>query len=146
MVAVWRPVPRSCIEMKNRFFRYLTVGAFNTLFGYAIIFSGMYLLEMTPEMSNALGYSLALLLSFVLNRTFTFKSTGCRTQELGRFLAVFLVAYSANFVALYVLVRVLFVNAAISQVLAGIFYVGFSYAMNKNFVFNASQKNSGTKF
>lgn len=132
--------------MKSRFFRYLAVGAFNTIFGYTIIFSGMYLLAMSPESSNALGYSLALLLSFVLNRTFTFKSTGHRSRELGRFLAVFLVAYSANLLALYVLVRVFFVNAAMSQVLAGIFYVGFSYAMNKSFVFNASQKNSGARF
>jgi putative flippase GtrA len=121
--------------MKNQFSRYLLVGAFNTGFGYAIIFGSMYFLDMSPIASNALGYSIASVFSFVLNRTFTFKSNGQRSSELIRFLAVFAVAYFSNLAVLYVLVKFLFIHEAVSQIIAGVVYVVISYLMNKFLVF-----------
>lgn len=121
--------------MTGYFSRFLIVGAFNTCFGYAIIFSAMYGIGLSPEMSNILGYAVAVVASFALNRTYTFKSTGRAPGEMGRFLAVFGVAFSANLIVLHVLVRILLVHEAVSQLLSGVVYVGLSYFMNKRFVF-----------
>ena len=129
--------------MKDRFSRFLLVGVFNTLLGWVIIFGGMYLLGMSPEASNVLGYSIGLLVSFVLNRTFIFRSSGRPSGELARFLAVFILAFGANLAALSVLVRFFFVHEAISQVLAAVVYVITSYIMNKNFVFQPLRGDHG---
>ena len=129
--------------MKDRFSRFLLVGVFNTLLGWVIIFGGMYLLGMSPEASNVLGYSIGLLVSFVLNRTFIFRSSGRPSGELARFLAVFILAFGANLAALSVLVRFFFVHEAISQVLAAVVYVITSYIMNKNFVFQPLRGDNG---
>jgi len=130
--------------MNNQFSRFLLIGAFNTLLGWIIIFGGMYLLGMSPEASNVLGYSIGLLVSFVLNRTFIFRSSGRPSGELARFLAVFLLAFGANLATLFVLVRFFFVHEAASQLVAGVVYVISSYALNKNFVFQKMYSNQET--
>lgn len=125
--------------MKKQFFRYLLVGAFNTVFGYAIIFGAMYLLGWSPVASNAVGYLIALLISFALNRSFTFKSTGKKFSELLRFIGVFVVAYGVNLAVLCVLLKFSLIHEAISQILAGFVYVVLSYVMNKFLVFRTGR-------
>jgi putative flippase GtrA len=131
--------------MKDQFSRYLLVGVFNTLYGWVIIFGAMYFLRMSPEASNVLGYSIGLLVSFALNRTFIFRSSGRPSGELARFFAVVAIAFGLNLVVLYVLVRILLIHEAVSQVLAGVVYVISSYAMNKKFVFQQRRNNQGTE-
>jgi len=121
--------------MNNQFARFLLVGVLNTCLGYTIIFSSMYLLGLSPILSNALGYLIALLISFILNRTFTFKSRGRSSSELLRFLAVFAVAYCVNLAVLYELLNSSFTHEAVSQIIAGVVYVVLSYVMNKFLVF-----------
>lgn len=123
--------------MSHQFIRYLLVGTINTVFGYVIIFLAMYILGWSPVSSNTLGYSIALLISFVLNRTFTFKSTGRQSSELLKFIAVFIFAFGANLVVLYVSIKFLLIHEAASQIIAGIFYVIISYLMNKYLVFHS---------
>ncbi|MGP1614407.1 MAG: GtrA family protein [Pollutimonas bauzanensis] len=124
----------------SSFLRFLLVGVFNTCFGYSLIFGFMYLADLSPELSNFLGYAIAILASFVLNKHYTF--AGRRTQaadsgrkELLRFLIVFGFAYAANYVVLLLLIYQLDLHAALSQVLAGVVYVGISYLLNAFFVF-----------
>ncbi len=122
------------------FLRFLLVGAFNTCFGYGLIFGFMYLADLSPELSNFLGYAIAVLVSFVLNKYYTF--AGRKTQaadssrkELLRFLVVFVFAYAANYGVLLLLIYGLDMHAALSQILAGVVYVGISYVLNAFFVF-----------
>ncbi|MCO4876538.1 GtrA family protein [Paraburkholderia caribensis] len=117
--------------------RFLLVGAFNTGFGYCIIFFCMYVLKISPEESNVIGYAIALGVSYALNRRITFESNEKRTGEILKFLLVFLFAYSANLLALIFLFRVLHLEKGVSQVLAGIFYVCVSFLLNKYYVFKA---------
>ena len=120
----------------KQFFRFLTVGVFNTLLGYCIIFACMYLAKMTPESSNAAGYGFGLFVSYFLHRNFTFKSKQRKIDEVTPFLVVFLIAYATNFVVLLFLIHKLNLNEGLSQVLAGIVYVATSFIMNKYYVFN----------
>ena len=125
----------------KQFFRFLTVGLFNTLLGYCIIFACMYLAKMTPETSNLTGYSVGLVASYILNRKYTFKSNQKRRNEIVRFLAVFFVAYALNFVTLVIFIHRLAILEWISQVLAGFVYIFASYIMNKRYVFKISDAN-----
>ncbi len=122
------------------FLRFLLVGVFNTCFGYSLIFGFMYLADLSPELSNFLGYAVAILVSFGLNKYYTF--AGRKTQaadsgrkELLRFLIVFVFAYAANYGVLLLLIYQWDVHVALSQILAGVVYVGISYLLNAFFVF-----------
>lgn len=124
----------------SSFLRFLLVGAFNTGFGYSLIFGFMYLAGLSPELSNFLGYAIAILVSFVLNKYYTFagrkpQPVGGGKNELLRFLLVFAVAYAANYGVLLLLLYGLELHAALSQILAGVAYVGISYLLNAFFVF-----------
>jgi putative flippase GtrA len=121
----------------KQFIKYLTVGVFNTILGYCVIFACMYLARMTPESSNIAGYIVGLFASYFLNRRYTFKSIQKRTGEIIRFVAVFLVSYAANFGILILLIHHLHIHEGVSQVLAGVVYVFSSFVLNKFFVFRA---------
>jgi putative flippase GtrA len=119
----------------RQFLRFLTVGVFNTVFGYCIIFACMYLAGLSAEASNVIGYAVGLTTSYLLNRNYTFRSKQGHSGEIVRFVVVFAIAYAANFLALLVLIRQLGVHEGLSQILAGGVYVLASYAMNKLYVF-----------
>ena len=122
----------------RQFSRYLVVGVLNTLWGYFVIFAFMYGLRWSPEASNIMGYAIGLVTSYALNRRFTFRSADTTAPEFARFLATFFVAFAANFATLALLVRVLEVHAGLSQILAGVVYVGTSYLLNRHFVFRGA--------
>ena len=122
----------------KQLFRFLVVGVFNTLFGYGIIFTCLYLLKMTAEASNATGYGISLYIAYLLHRNFTFKSKQRKRGEVTRFFVVFCVAYVSNFVTLVLLIHKLGLDEGMSQVLAGVAYVTASYLMNKYYVFKQS--------
>lgn len=119
----------------KQFSRYLAVGLLNTAWGYLLIFGFMYIAGWSPEASNVMGYAIGLVTSYGLNRRFTFNSRDTTGPEFARFLATFALAFAANFAILMLLVRVLGVHAAASQVVAGVVYVGASYLLNRHFVF-----------
>lgn len=123
----------------NQFSRFLLAGVANTALGYAIIFGCMYLAGMSPELSNAAGYTVGLLVSYFLNRHFTFRSAQRRSTEFVRFALVFVTAYTANLVALIFLVRALAVHAGLSQVIAGVIYIVTAYLLNKHYVFRPTE-------
>lgn len=121
--------------MDRQFIRFLSVGMINTFVGHGIIFATMYLLQWPPELSNIVGYSVGLILSFTLSKTFTFRSNGALSAEAIRFLIVFAISYSANLIVLSFSVRILGWHAVLSQITAAAFYVFCSYFLNKRFVF-----------
>jgi len=137
MATSWRAVlgrSEATLSMKQ-FIKYFTVGVFNTVFGYFIIFGCMYLLSLSPEVSNVVGYLTGLTVSYVLNRNYTFESKQKPSQEIWRFIAVFIVAYTLNFLVLILLIHQLNFHEGLSQLVAGVFYVVSSFVMNKYYAF-----------
>ncbi len=119
---------------------YGAVGVFNTALGYAIIFACMYLLRLDAVVSNALGYGVGVVVSYALNKRFTFQSEAAARGELLRFILVFAFAYLLNLGVLLVCIRWWTVHAALAQVIAGVVYFIVSFLLNKYFVFRARQR------
>lgn len=117
------------------FGRYIAVGILNTVWGYLLIFGFMYLFAWAPEASNAAGYGIGLLTSFLLNRTYTFRSKNLKRYEFGRFLIVFALAFATNLAALSIAVRWMGWDPYFAQILSGGVYVVTSYLLNRVFVF-----------
>lgn len=123
----------------KQFARFVLVGIFNTVFGFAVIFACMYLATLGPLVSNVIGYGCGLVTSYVLNRWFTFRSTARGVGEPIRFLLVFGVSYLLNLGALVVLINQLGMHEGLAQLVAGAVYVGASYLMNRFFVFHQAR-------
>ncbi|KQV83976.1 hypothetical protein ASC90_00105 [Rhizobium sp. Root1220] len=123
----------------NQFLRYICVGVINSLLGYAVIFACMYLLSIDAVASNFIGYGFGIVVSFVLNKWFTFKTESRNISEPFKFALVFFLAYAANLVVLIALIDVFHVNKGFAQLPAGAIYIALSYLLNKHFVFSNSQ-------
>ena len=122
--------------------KFAVVGALNTALGYAAIFGCMYVLGLGAVVSNVIGYTVGLAVSYSLNRSFTFRSSGARRAEMMRFLAIFLLAYLANLGVLVLLVLRFSWHEAVAQVIAGVVYFGLSFLLNKYYVFRGRRVQS----
>ena len=57
----------------HRIIRFFMVGVFNTSLSYAV-FSGLFFFGFSPYISAAVGYVVALIVSFFLNKSFVFQN------------------------------------------------------------------------
>ncbi|HYP83633.1 GtrA family protein [Variovorax sp.] len=123
------------VESIRQLLSYAAVGVVNTLVGYGIIFASMYLLHMGPVASNVLGYAVGVVVSYFLNRRFTFRSSRAARTEFLRFVSVVLLAWLANLAVLVFLIRHMHVHEGLAQVPAGVVYLAISFLLSKFFVF-----------
>lgn len=113
---------------------FLIVGVVNTLIGLAAIFMAKGFLLLNDVSSNAIGYSIGLLVSFILNRSWTFRHKGSVTSAAILFLIVQAVAYSLNLLCVLSLIK-LGVNSYAAQSLSVLPYTLVSYVGSVYFVF-----------
>src|SRR5690242_10801518 len=82
------------------FVKYLMVGAVNTIAGFAVIIFSLEILDLKPVPANALGFATGLFISFLLNRSFSFRSAVPIVPGLLAFAGVSLVGYVLNLAVL----------------------------------------------
>lgn len=121
----------------GRLVRFLLVGVANTALGLSVIYFSMYVLGLGVLPANALGYGCGIVLSFVLNRNWTFSHAGSQWPALIRFLAVTAVAYGANVLAV-LLARRLGLNGYLAQLCGTPVYTAVGYLGSRYFAFRAS--------
>lgn len=120
--------------LDSSFVRYLFVGVFNTLFGFGIIFILMYY-GVLAEIANLIGYFFGILLSYLLNKYFTFRSKNSHKKEFYKFIIAMGIAYLINLCALSISYRILHIDKYLSQIIAGICYTISGYLLNRFFTF-----------
>jgi len=121
--------------------RYIIVGIVNTLFGSAVMYAAYNIFGCTYWVSSALNYIFGSILSFFLNKYFTFRSQGKTRKEIVRFVVNILTCYFVAYgVARPLLSRVLgsvsvpvLENAAMA--LGILIFVTMNYFGQKFFVF-----------
>ncbi|SEU03197.1 GtrA family protein [Variovorax sp. OV084] len=123
--------------------RFAVVGVLNTVVGYAVIFACMYLAGLSPVASNIAGYACGLVVSYTLNRTFTFRSAAGKKREIVRFLSIFMAAYLANIGVLMLLIDHAGMHKGWAQLVAGAVYTGLFYVFSKYYVFAESHSQAG---
>lgn len=87
----------SFLKRTNRFTRFLLVGVINTLTGLSVIFILLYVLGLSYWISTFIGNCVGALVSYILNRTFTFNSQIDFTKGVPRFITVILVCYFLSY-------------------------------------------------
>jgi putative flippase GtrA len=98
------------------FARFLVVGVGNTLVGLTAIFLFLYF-GAGDVLANALGYSIGLVFSFFINRTWTFRHSGPLWPAFWRFIAVFAFAYPLNLATVEIFLKHLGTGTFLAQVM-----------------------------
>lgn len=114
--------------------RFGFVGVLNTLSALAVIYALMAL-GVGPYLANLGGYAVGLVISFTLNRRWTFRSTNLSGPGLvARFLIAVAVSYLVNLLTVYLCLHV-GVPPHLAQLLGMPAYTLCFYVSSKLFVF-----------
>jgi putative flippase GtrA len=85
--------------------KFLAVGSANTLFGLSVIFVAKKYFGLSDVFANFSGYACGIILSFALNKRWTFKDRSGTYAALKRFLMVTAVAYLSNIFLVLILIK-----------------------------------------
>jgi putative flippase GtrA len=95
---------KEIIKTKNRriivnhpFFRFLLVGVVNTVVGLSVMYFLHHVAGLSYWSSTFSGNSIGAIISYFLNKTFTFKSKNPFGQSALRFISVILICYFISF-------------------------------------------------
>lgn len=116
--------------------RYLLTGIANTFTGLSIIYLAKWLASMNDIAANALGYGIGLILSFVLNKRWTFQHVGPAYPAIIRFLVVIGAAYVANLIVVITSIDVLQINSYVAQAIGIVPYTVIGYLGSRFFAFS----------
>lgn len=117
--------------------RFAVVGLANTFVGLSVIFGCKALLGMGDVLANLLGYGVAVLLGFALNKRWTFGHTGDAAGAFVRYLAVLVLAYAANLATTLYAIDILHLNSYIAQASGIVPYALTGYLGARWFAFPA---------
>lgn len=88
--------------------RFAIVGGFNTALDFVLLFLFVYAAHLNEYVGNILSTGICLVISFVLNRTWTFRSNGNQRRQFVAFLLVTLVGlWGLQTGVIYVIVEAL---------------------------------------
>ena len=119
--------------MFKEFLRYNLVGIINTVIGFGIIILLMSV-GVDALKSNAIGYGVGAVLSYILNSKYTFKDTEYKSRKIVIFFLILTVAYGLNYIVLQSLLPLL--NPYLAQVFAAIMYTVSAFVLMKFLVFS----------
>ena len=115
--------------------RYVAVGLANTTLGYGVILLLQLGFELHPMFANAGGFAAGWVLSYVLNRRYTFRSTRSHIEGLPAYAASALLCYSINAAVLYGALNWVRMPALAAQALAMASYTVSFYLLSRYVVF-----------
>ncbi len=115
--------------------RFLLVGLVNSAIGYGSILYFQYVLSAGHLASNVMGYLIGGLVSYLLNRSFTFHSERTHGEAMPLFVVTVAACYLVNLGVLEVSLRQLQLPAAIAQGLAVTSYTISFFLLSRKLVF-----------
>lgn len=132
--------------LDRTFWKFILVGVINTLFGTGIMFLFYNVFHLSYWISSASNYFFGSILSYFLNRMFTFRSSGHTKETLPRFVInislCYLVAYGlAKPLVVYILSNVATnIQENIAMLVGMCLFVGLNYIGQRFFVFKTSKE------
>lgn len=122
--------------------RYAAVGVLNTAVGYGVIFGAM-LFGIGHVAANMIGYGCGFILSFSLNRRWTFRSNAELGRSFPRFALVTAAAYCSNLAAVRIAIEGMGINPYFGQLTGFGPYFLVGYVGSKYFAFKPGRWDRG---
>jgi putative flippase GtrA len=113
--------------MRREMLRYAAVGVLNSTVGLGLIFVGLALLGMRDTTANLFGYAAGWILSYTVNKAWTFNHRGATMRSLGRFITISAIAYVVNLAMVLLLHRRFGINVYIAQAVGVATYTTFAF-------------------
>lgn len=121
--------------------RFLIVGLLNTVISYGV-YCGLLFLSVYYITASIVGYCLAMINSYILNKIWSFRDFSKYTSKnLIYFILVNFFSLFTNVLILYFLIEFIFLNKYFAQLVALFFSTFINYAGCKKFVFSSNQGN-----
>jgi len=118
--------------------RFVLVGVANTVCGLGIIYAAKYFGHVDDVPANVLGYAVGVVLSFTLNKRWTFRHRGPAAQAFARFVIVMGTAYVLNLLTVLAALK-LGVNGYVAQAIGVVPYTAFGYLASRNIAFRTTR-------
>lgn len=122
-------------------YRFILVGIANTLFGTAIMFVFYNVLHLSYWLSSASNYFFGSILSYFLNKSFTFDYGRTDLKSIGRFTVTIFICYLLAYGIAKPVMKYLLsgysisIQENVSMVLGMILFVGLNYLGQRFFAF-----------
>lgn len=135
--------------LDKTFLRFIIVGVINTLFGMAIMFVFYNVFGLSYWLSSASNYFFGSILSYFLNKYFTFRYKKRDWKVVGRFVLNISLCYLIAYGAAKPLVRALLSGASATiqenvAMLCGMcLFVALNYLGQRFFAFKSEENNDG---
>ncbi len=123
--------------MLGQITKYCIVGLGNTVVGLSLIYLAMGVFGFSPALSNFFGFAVTFLLSFSVNRSWTFQSDGHAGRSLIIFAAVCAVGYLLNLGAVLAAINLAQIDAYIAQLFGVAIYAAFVFLGSRFLAFRA---------
>ena len=127
----------------RHFIRYNLIGIVNTAITFVVVWILYECFHWNLELSNFLGFVAGGINSYIMNRSWNFKSKNRKSREMLRFAVVFLCAYLVNLFVLESLKEAVpaagnyFSAGYVANVFANLAYIVVSYILYRFWVFKA---------
>lgn len=118
----------------RQFFLYAICGGAGVLADLCI-YSGLVLAGINYLIANTAGYAVGTLVSFTLNRHFTFQTYDSMLRRLSLFFGVALAGYLVSSAALWLLISQLTVNVLIAKILTLLIVLALQFSLNRAITF-----------
>lgn len=134
------------IQWDSTVIRFIIVGIVNTLFGTAIMFVFYNVFHLSYWISSASNYFFGSILSYFLNKGFTFKYGKTDFKSIFRFTVNILVCYLLAYGIAKPVMRYLLsgysvsIQENVSMVLGMVLFVGLNYVGQRYFAFKKDEK------
>ncbi|MHC8373103.1 GtrA family protein [Pseudomonas sp. MDT1-85] len=119
--------------------KYIFAGVVNTVIGYGVFLALIILFNTNPAYANAIGYGVALIAAFVLNKIFVFNQSTTDRSTIPKFILAFAISFTINQLVLLIVYQGMGAPAEIAQIFAMVSYTVVFYLLNKEFVFHKNQ-------
>lgn len=138
--------------MKYTFVRFLMVGVANTIVGLSVMYLFLHLAGFSYWTSTFIGNTVGAIVSFFLNRSFTFRSQSSVSKSMIRFIAVILFCYFISYTIGRDLVEWILSNSHLTSsiktdiavLISTGLYTVLNYVCQKLFVFRSTKHEERT--
>lgn len=130
----------------QKLLKFLIVGVINTIFGCGIMFVLYNLFNVSYWISSACNYILGGILSFFLNKHFTFQNKQKSIKQILLFIIILVICYLIAYIGAKKIIYLLLQNKSesikgnVSLCLGMILYTGLNYLGQRVIVFNEKPK------
>jgi len=134
---------QNTVRLLLEFGRFGIVSVIRAILAILIVFVPYNLWGVNYVLCNITGYSIGLLVGFILHRKWTFRSHGNWNAEVMPYLVIFGAGFLVNIVLLFLFAEGIELNKNVSQVIAICGFTTTNYLGNKFWTFSERRESAG---